>query len=72
MQTIKTSNYNFNENDLMARLTVINQASQDVIDKKLSGIEYKSFIERQLKEINFINRVFEAKKNNQSEVEIYG
>lgn len=72
MQTVKTSNYNFNENDLMARLTVINQASQDVIDKKLSGIEYKSFIERQLKEINFINRVFEAKKNNQSEVEIYG
>lgn len=72
MQTIKTSNYNFNENDLMARLTVISQASQDVIDKKLSGIEYKSFIERQLKEINFINRVFEAKKNNQSEVEIYG
>lgn len=72
MQTVKTSNYNFNENDLMARLTVINQASQDVIDKKLSGIEYKSFIERQLKEINFINRVFEAKRNNQSEVEIYG
>ena len=72
MQTIKTSNYNFNENDLMARLTVINQASQDVIDKKLSGIEYKSFIERQLKEINFINRVLEAKRNNQSEVEIYG
>lgn len=56
----------------MARLTVINQASQDVIDKKLSGIEYKSFIERQLKEINFINRVLEAKRNNQSEVEIYG
>jgi len=72
MQTVKTSNYNFNENDLMARLTVINQASQDVIDKKLSGIEYKSFIERQLKEINFINRVLEAKRNNQSEVEIYG
>ena len=72
MQTIKTSNYNFNENDLMARLTLISQASQDVIDKKLSGIEYKSFIERQLKEINFINRVLEAKRNNQSEVEIYG
>ena len=72
MQTIKTSNYNFNENDLMARLTIINQASQDVIDKKLSGIEYKSFIERQLKEVNFINRVLEAKRNNQSEVEIYG
>lgn len=72
MQTVKTNNYNFNENDLMARLTLINQASQDVIDKKLSGIEYKSFIERQLKEINFINRIFEAKRNNQSEVEIYG
>ena len=72
MQTIKTSNYNFNENDLMARLTVISQASQDVIKKKLSGVEYIAFIERQLKEINFINRVFEAKKNNQSEVEIYG
>lgn len=72
MQTIKTSNYNFNENDLMARLTVINQASEDVIKKKLSGIEYIAFIERQLKEINFINRVLEAKRNNQSEVEIYG
>jgi hypothetical protein len=72
MQTIKTNNYNFNENDLMARLTVISQASEDVIKKKLSGIEYIAFIERQIKEINFINRVFEAKRNNQSEVEIYG
>ena len=72
MQTVKTSNYNFNENDLMARLVVINQASQDVIKKKLSGVEYIAFIERQLKEVNFINRVFEAKRNNQSEVEIYG
>ena len=72
MQKVKTNNYNFNENDLMGRLTLISQASQDVIDKKLSGIEYKSFIERQLKEINFINRVLEAKRNNQSEVEIYG
>lgn len=72
MQTVKTNNYNFNENDLMARLVVINQASQDVIKKKLSGVEYIAFIERQLKEVNFINRVFEAKRNNQSEVEIYG
>ena len=72
MQTIKTSNYNFNENDLMARLTVISQASEDVIKKKLSGIEYIAFIERQLKEVSFINRVLEAKRNNQSEVEIYG
>ena len=72
MQTVKTNNYNFNENDLMSRLVIINQASQDVIKKKLSGVEYIAFIERQLKEVNFINRVFEAKRNNQSEVEIYG
>ena len=72
MQTIKTSNYNFNENDLMARLTLISQASQDVIDKKLSGIEYKSFIERQLKEINFINLVIDAKKAKLFEVDYHG
>lgn len=72
MQTVKTNNYNFNENDLMARLVVINQASQDVIKKKLSGVEYIAFIERQMKEVNFINRVNEAKRNGESEVEIYG
>lgn len=72
MQTVKTNNYNFNENDLMARLVVINQASQDVIKKKLSGVEYIAFIDRQIKEVNFINRVNEAKRNGESEVEIYG
>ena len=72
MQTVKTNNYNFNENDLMSRLVIINQASKDAIKGKLSGVEYIAFIERQLKEVNFINRVFEATRNNQSEVEIYG
>ena len=72
MQTVKTSNYNFDEKDLHDRLKIIKQASQDVIKGKLSGVEYIAFIERQLKEVNFINRVFEAKRNNQSEVEIYG
>ena len=71
-QLIKTANYNFTEKDLSDRLNTILNASNDAIKKKLSGVEYISFIERQLKEIRFINHINESKRLNISEVEIDG
>lgn len=71
-QLIKTANYNFTEKDLNDRLNTILNASNDAIKKKLSGVEYISFIERQLKEIRFINLINESKRLNISEVEIDG
>ena len=70
--TVKTKDYNFTIEDLELRLNVIKEASEDCIKKRLSGVEYIAFIDRQIKEVGFINRVNEARANNIQEVEFYG
>lgn len=71
-QTIKTANYNFTKKDLADRLHFILYTTNNVLQNKISESEYISFIERQLKEIQFINLINEAKKSFISEVEIDG
>lgn len=71
-QLIKTANYNFTIEDLGDRLNCIKSFSKKVIEKKITDTEYMSFIEKQIKEVNFINRINEAKRLNISEVEFYG
>lgn len=71
MQKIQTKNYNFTDKDLLDRLLCIKSFSKKVIDGKISNNEYMSFIEQQIKEVNFINRINDAKKEGQGEIE-YG
>ena len=71
MQKIQTKNYNFTDKDLLDRLLCIKSFSKQVIDGKISDNEYMSFIEQQIKEVNFINRINDAKKEGQGEIE-YG
>lgn len=71
MQKIQTKNYNFTDKDLLDRLLCIKSFSKKVIDGKISDNEYMSFIEQQIKEVNFINRINDAKKEGQGEIE-YG
>lgn len=71
MQKIQTKNYNFTDKDLLDRLLCIKSFSKKRIDGKISDNEYMSFIEQQIKEVNFINRINDAKKEGQGEIE-YG